>query len=88
MNSRPYLAGTTRRRVVLSGVALCAGCASRVEPPEPALTEWRAVPLPSKRETIYARCEFEGRAAWHARSQADNTAGAAEAWYGDVVLKA
>jgi hypothetical protein len=26
--------------------------------------------LPGKRETVYTRCEFEGRAAWHAKSQA------------------
>ncbi|HEY6353961.1 MAG TPA: DUF3047 domain-containing protein [Burkholderiaceae bacterium] len=28
------------------------------------------MPLPGKRETVYTRCEFEGRAAWHAKSQA------------------
>ena len=60
----------SRRRLVLSGAVLCAGCATPPEPPAEAVAEWRAVPLPGKQETTYTRCEFEGRAAWHARSQA------------------
>jgi len=59
-----------RRRLVLSSAALWAGCATRSPPPGDAVAEWRAVALPGKRETTYTRCEFEGRAAWHARSQA------------------
>ena len=66
----PQPARVTRRRLVLSGAALCAGCATRLPPPAEAVAEWRAVPLPGKRETTYTRREFEGRAAWHARSQA------------------
>jgi hypothetical protein len=69
-SQRAHPVGVTRRRVVLSGAALCAGCATRLPPPAEAVAEWRAVPLPGKRETTYTRCEFEGRAAWHARSQA------------------
>jgi len=66
----PHPVRVTRRRLVLSGAALCAGCATRVPPPAQAAPEWRAVLLPGKAETTYTRCEFEGRAAWHARSQA------------------
>ena len=66
----PHQVRVTRRRLVLSSVALCAGCATHLEPPAEAVAEWRAVPLPGKRETTYTRCEFEGRPAWHARSQA------------------
>ena len=70
MKAQPHLARVTRRRLLCSAAALCAGCASRVEPPAEAADDWRAVPLPGKRETTYTRCEFEGRAAWHARAQA------------------
>ena len=66
----PHLQSVTRRRLVLAGAALCAGCATRPPSPAEAVAEWRAVPLPGKRETTYTRCEYEGRAAWHARSQA------------------
>ena len=67
----PSSAGVARRRLVLSTAALLgAGCASRVEVPAPAAAEWRAMQLPGKRETTYTRCEFQGRAAWHAQSQA------------------
>ena len=55
---------------MLSATLLCAGCASRVERPAESAAEWRAVPLPGKRETTYTRCEYEGRPAWHARSHA------------------
>jgi hypothetical protein len=60
----------TRRQLVLSGAALCGGCASNQEAPAPTSDAWGAMPLPGKRETVYARCEYEGRPAWHARSQA------------------
>jgi len=59
-----------RRRLVLSAAALCAGCASRIERPAEPLSEWRAMPLPGKPETVYTRCEYEGRPAWHAQSHA------------------
>jgi hypothetical protein len=70
MKAQPPVARVTRRRILLSTAALCAGCASRIDPMPSAVAEWRAVPLPGKRETTYTRCEYEGRAAWHARSQA------------------
>src|SRR5882672_7429006 len=70
MKAVSHPARVTRRRVVLSAAAVCVGCASRVEPLAEAAAEWRAVALPGKRETSYTRCEFEGRAAWHAKSLA------------------
>ena len=59
-----------RRRLVVAAAAACVGCATRVEGPAGAISEWRAVPLPGKRETSYTHCEFEGRSAWHAQSKA------------------
>lgn len=66
--NRPPPSGVTRR-LVLSAMAACAGCAGRIERPSDPASDWRAVPLPGKRETIYTRREHEGRSAWHARSQ-------------------
>jgi len=74
VNSRSPSEYTTRRRLVLSAAAWCAGCASRVERPvEPTVepvADWHAMPLPGKHETVYTRCEYEGRPAWHAQSRA------------------
>jgi len=70
MTQRAHLCSLTRRRLLASAAATCAGCASRVGPPAAPVAEWRAVPLPGKRETVYTRCEYEGRPAWHASSQA------------------
>jgi hypothetical protein len=70
VNSRSQLDCRMRRRIVLSAVAMSAGCASRIAPPIEAVADWRAVHLPGKRETTYTRCEYEGRAAWHAQSSA------------------
>jgi hypothetical protein len=58
------------------GAALCGGCASNIDLPAKATDEWRAMPLPGKRETVYSRCEYEGRPAWHASSRA-----AASVWH-------
>jgi len=66
----------TRRQLVLLGAALCGGCASNIDLPAKVTDEWRAMPLPGKRETVYSRCEYEGRPAWHASSQA-----AASVWH-------
>jgi hypothetical protein len=71
MSQRLRPCGLTRRRLLASAAAAtCAGCATRVEPPLAPAADWRAVSLPGKRETVYTRCVYEGRPAWHASSQA------------------
>ena len=70
MNTDVPVASLNRRRLLLSTAALWAGCATRVEHPREPIADWQAMPLPGKRETVYSRCEYEGRPAWHARSQA------------------
>jgi len=77
MNVRLRETAASRRRLVLSAAAVCAGCAGRVDPlqPQEAVHEWEAMPLPGKRATIYTRCEHEGRPAWYASSR-----GAASVW--------
>jgi len=67
--NRPAPPSGVTRRLVLSALAACAGCAGRIERPIDPASDWRALPLPGKRETVYTRREHEGRSAWHARSR-------------------